>query len=92
MPQPLGLLPICGEPQALLDDSPGSVVLQVEQVLCIHGHRSHTSAEVGALEVGQGLKALLPYKILLITNWEERDRHLCGSGEVDLTQGREGDE
>jgi hypothetical protein len=29
---------------------------------------------VRALEVGHGLKALLPYGVLLILNWEKRDR------------------
>jgi hypothetical protein len=48
--------------------------------------------EVGALEVGHDLMALLLYGVLLITKREERDMHLYGSGEVALTQGGEGDE
>jgi hypothetical protein len=48
--------------------------------------------EVGALEVRHGLKVLLPHEVLLITNREERDRHLSGSDEVAFTQGGEGDE
>jgi hypothetical protein len=45
--------------------------------------------EVRALEVGHGLKALLPYGILLILNREKRDRQCCCSGEAVLTQGVE---
>jgi hypothetical protein len=52
-----------------------TVVLQVEQVLCILGHRSHAGAEVRALEVKHGLKVLLPCNISLILNQEKRDRH-----------------
>jgi hypothetical protein len=48
--------------------------------------------EVGALEVRHGLKALLPYGVLLIMNQEEHDRHLCGSDEAALTLGSEGNE
>jgi hypothetical protein len=47
--------------------------------------------EVRALEVGHGLKALLSHGIPLITNQEERDWHLRGSGEAVLTQGGECD-
>jgi hypothetical protein len=92
MPQPLGMLPVCGQPQMLLDDGPGDVVLQVEQVLRVLGHLSHTGMEVGALGVGHGHKALLPHRFLLIMNQEERDRHLDGDGEMALIQGGEGDE
>jgi hypothetical protein len=38
--------------------------------------------EVKALDVGHGLKVLLPYGVLLILNWEKRDRQCCSSGEV----------
>jgi hypothetical protein len=41
--------------------------------------------------VGHGLKALLSHGIPLITNQEERDWHLRGSGEAVLTQGGECD-
>jgi hypothetical protein len=47
--------------------------------------------EVGALMVGHGLKALLPYGFLLILNWEKRDRQCYCSGKVVLAQGGEGD-
>jgi hypothetical protein len=70
----------------LLHDSPGSVMLQVEQVLHILDHCSHASAEVRALEVGHDLKVLLPHGIFLIPNQEKLDRHHSGSGEVTLTQ------
>jgi hypothetical protein len=30
MPQPLGVLPVYSQPQLLVDDGPGGVVLQVE--------------------------------------------------------------
>jgi hypothetical protein len=47
--------------------------------------------EVRALEVGHGLKALLPYGVLLILNREKCDRQCCSSGEVVLAQGGESD-
>jgi hypothetical protein len=46
---------------------------------------------VRALEVGHGLKTLLPYGVLLILNQKKRDRQCCGSGEVVLAQGGESD-
>jgi hypothetical protein len=45
--------------------------------------------EVRALEVGHGLKTLLPYGVLLIPNWEKRNRQCCSSSEEVLTQGGE---
>jgi hypothetical protein len=48
----------------LLHAYPGGVVLKVEQVLHIPGQRSHPSVEVRALEIGHGLKTLLPYRVL----------------------------
>jgi hypothetical protein len=45
--------------------------------------------EVRALEVGHGLKALLPYGVLLIPNQENHDRQCCSSDEAVLTQGGE---
>jgi hypothetical protein len=47
--------------------------------------------EVRALEVGQGLKALLPCRVLLILNQEKRDRQCRYSCEAVLSQGGEGD-
>jgi hypothetical protein len=47
--------------------------------------------EVRALKVKHGLKALLPYGVLLIPNQEKRDRQCCCSCEVVLAQGGEGD-
>jgi hypothetical protein len=47
--------------------------------------------EVRALEVGHGLKTLLPYGVLLIPNWEKRDRQCCSSGEAVLAQEGESD-
>jgi hypothetical protein len=47
--------------------------------------------EVRPHEVGHSLKALLPYKVPLIPNRENRDRQCCCSGEVVLAQGGEGD-
>jgi hypothetical protein len=41
--------------------------------------------EVRDLEVGHGLKALLPYGVFLILNWEKRDRQCCCSSEAVLT-------
>jgi hypothetical protein len=81
--------------QTLLDDGPGGVVLQVEQVLHVLGHLSHTSVEVGggvALGVGHGHEALLPLGVLLIMIREECGRHLGGGGKAVLRQGDEGDE
>jgi hypothetical protein len=73
------------------DDSPGGVVMHVEHVLHVLGQYSHAGVEARALEVGHGLKTLLPHGILLVTNREERDWHHSGVGEVALTQGGEGD-
>jgi hypothetical protein len=47
--------------------------------------------EVRALKVGHGLKALLPYGVLLIPNQEQRDRKCCYSSEAVLAQGGESD-
>jgi hypothetical protein len=47
--------------------------------------------EVRALEVKYGLKALLPYGVLLILNREKCDRQYCCSGKAVLAQGGEGD-
>jgi hypothetical protein len=44
---------------------------------------------VWALEVRHDLKALLPLELLLIVDWEQRDRHGGGGGETTLTQGGE---
>jgi hypothetical protein len=98
MPQPLNLS--CGgigtllvryQMRTLLPGCPGGVVLEVEQVLCVHGQRSHPGVEVRALEVGHGLKTLLPYRVLLISNQEKRDRQCCSCSEVVLAQGGESD-
>jgi hypothetical protein len=85
------VLLVCGQMHMLLHDGLDDVVLQVEQVLRILGHRSHTEAEVGALEVGHSLKAPLSHGVLLIANQEKHDRHHGGSGEASLTQGGECD-
>jgi hypothetical protein len=47
--------------------------------------------EVRALKVRHGIKALLPYGVLLILNWEKRDRQGCSSGEAVLAQVGESD-
>jgi hypothetical protein len=77
--------------QTLLDDGPGSAGLQVKHVLHVPGQRSHAGVEVRALEVGHGLKMLLPQRILLVMNRKERDWHRGSVGEVALTQGGECD-
>jgi hypothetical protein len=69
-----GVLLICCQTHMLLHYGPGGVVLEVEQVLHVPSQRSHPGVEVRALEVGHDLKALLPYGVLLILNWEKRDR------------------
>jgi hypothetical protein len=75
MPQPPnlscgggGTLPVHCQTHTLLPDCPHGVVLEVEQVLHVLGQRSHPSMEVRVLEVGHGLKMLLPYGVLLILN------------------------
>jgi hypothetical protein len=92
MPQPLnlscdggGTLPVRRQTRTLVPGCPHGVVLEVEQVLHVLGQRSHPSMEVRALEVRHGLKTLLPYGVLLIPNWEKRDRQCCSSGEAVLT-------
>jgi hypothetical protein len=58
---------------------PGGAVLKVEQVLHVPSQRSHPGVEVRALELGHGLKTLLPYGVLLIPNKEKRNRQCCSS-------------
>jgi hypothetical protein len=89
MPQPLslagggsGTLLVLHHTRTLLHACPGGVVLKVEQVLCVPSQRSHPGVEVRALEVGHGLKTLLPHGVLLIQNWEKRDRQCCCSGKA----------
>jgi hypothetical protein len=96
MPQPLnlagggsGTLLVRCQTRTLLHVCPVGVVLKVEQVLHVPGQQSHPDVEVRALEVGHGLKTLLPYGVLLIPNREKRDRQCCSSGEVILAQGGE---
>jgi hypothetical protein len=96
MPQPMNLMSGGGgtllvrcQTHTMLHACPGSVVLEVEQVLCILGQRSHPSMEVRALDVRHNLKALLPYGVLLILNREKHDRWCCSGGEAVLTQGGE---
>jgi hypothetical protein len=98
MPQPLnlmggsiGTLLVRRRTRTLLHACPGGVVLKVKHVLHIPSQRSHPSMEVRALEVGHGLKTLLPYGVLLIINLKKRDRQCCSSGEVVLAQGGESD-
>jgi hypothetical protein len=73
MPQPInlmgsgsGTLLVRHQTRTLLHACPGSVVLEVEQVLHIPSQRSHPGVKVRALEVKHGLKVLLPYGVLLI--------------------------
>jgi hypothetical protein len=47
--------------------------------------------EMRAVEVRHNLKTLLPYGVLLILNWEKRNRQCRSSSEVVLAQGGEGD-
>jgi hypothetical protein len=68
-----GALLVCRQTHTLLHARPGDVVLEVEQVLHVPGQRSHPDVEVRALEVRHGLKALLPYGVLLILNREKCD-------------------
>jgi hypothetical protein len=98
MPQPLnltgggsGTLLVRRQTHTLLHACPGGVVLEVEQVLCVPGQRSHPGVEVRALEVGHGRKALLPRGVLLISNREKRNRQCGSSSEVVLAQGGESD-
>jgi hypothetical protein len=96
MPRPLnlaggggGTLLVRRQMHTLLPDYPSSVVLEVEQVLRVPSQRSHPIVEVRALEIEHDLKALLPYRVLLILNREKHDRQCCSSGEAVLTQGGE---
>jgi hypothetical protein len=69
-----GTLLVRRQTRTLLHACPRGVVLAIEKVLRVHSQRSHPGVEVRALVVGHGLKALLPYGVLLILNWEKRDR------------------
>jgi hypothetical protein len=73
--------------QTLPNDGPASAGLQVKHVLHVPGQCSHASVEVRVLGVGYGLKALLPHRILLVTDRKESDWHRSGVGEAALTQG-----
>jgi hypothetical protein len=77
--------------QMLPHDGTASAGLQVKHVLRVPGQRSHASVEVGPLGVGNGLKALLPQRILLVTDQKERDWHRGGVGKAALAQGGECD-
>jgi hypothetical protein len=81
IPQPLnltgggsGTLLVCRQTRMLLHACPGGVALKVEQVPHVPSQRSHPNMEVRAPEVGHGLKTLLPYGVLLISNREKRER------------------
>jgi hypothetical protein len=67
MPQPLnitgggsGTLLVRRQTHTLLHACPSSVMLKVEQVLRVPSQQSHPGVEVRALEVGHGLKTMLP--------------------------------
>jgi hypothetical protein len=75
VPQPLelkqssgGVLLKCCQTHTLFQDGPSGAVLEVEHVLYVPSQQSHPDVEVRALEVKHGLKALLPYRVLLILN------------------------
>jgi hypothetical protein len=79
-----GTLLVCRQTRTLLHACPGSVVLEVEHVLCVPSQRSLPGMEVRALEVRHSLKALLPYGVFLILNQEKHDRQCCSSDEAVL--------
>jgi hypothetical protein len=60
-------------------------MLKVEQVLGVLHQQSCCGTKVRALEVRDGLKALLPHGVSLISNREKHDRHACCSSETILT-------
>jgi hypothetical protein len=80
------MLIVCGQMHTPLYDSSGSVMLQVEQVLCALGHRNHVAVEVIAPEVRHSLNALLSHGVFLIANQEKCDRHCRDSGEETQTK------
>jgi hypothetical protein len=84
-------LVISGHTHALLDNSLGGVVLQVERVLHKLSHRSHIGVEVRTLRVRYGLKALLPHEVSPIANRKEHDWHRGGVSNAAPTQGSEDD-
>jgi hypothetical protein len=69
-----GTLLVHRQTRTLLHACPDGVVLKVEQVLLIPGQRHHPGVKVRVLEVGHGLKTLLPYGVLLILNQKKHDR------------------
>jgi hypothetical protein len=77
---------VCSQTHTLLHDSPGGVMLQVEQVLRILGHHSHANIEVRTLKVRHGVKVLLPHGVFLILNRGKRYWHHGGSGKATLVQ------
>jgi hypothetical protein len=90
-PQLLDVLLKRARVQMLSHDGSTGAGLQVKQVLRIPSQCSHASVEVGPLEVGHSLKALLPHGILLVVDRKERDWHRGDIGEAGLTQGGECD-
>jgi hypothetical protein len=75
----------------LLNDSPTSVVVQIEieQVFHVLGHRCPSGVKAWALEVRHGLEELLPHGVLQIVDHKEQNQHLGGGGEVAFAQQRE---
>jgi hypothetical protein len=90
-PQLLNVLLKRARVQMLSHDGPVGAGLQVKQVLRVPSQCSHASVEVGALEVGHSLKALLPHRILLVADQKEHNWHHGGVDEAGLTQGGECD-
>jgi hypothetical protein len=98
IPQPLnlvgggsGTLLVRRQMCTLLHAYPVSVVLKVEQVLCVPSQQSHPSMLVRALEVRHSRKMLLPYGVLLILDQKKLDRQCDISGEAVLSQRGESD-
>jgi hypothetical protein len=79
MPQPLNLV----------GGGSGTLLVRHQMRTLLPGCFGCVVLEVTALEVGHGLKTLLPYRFLLIPNQEKRDRQCCSSSEAVLAQGGE---
>jgi hypothetical protein len=73
MPELLDVLLKRARVQMLSHDDPTSAGLQVKHVLRVPGQRSHADVEVRPLGVGHDLSALLPHRILLVTDQKEHD-------------------
>jgi hypothetical protein len=79
-------LGVCVQTLMLLDYDSASVVVQVKQVPHVLSQVGEVEVKLQAGDVTHGLVALLPLRLLLITNQEECKWCVGANGEATLTQ------